>query len=310
LKFDGWIPIRFYWRDGQPEIDWCLLGDTRFTEPFFQMTVQRRLRHPFHHAFRRQTSIDALQEWYAERPGVPPTAFIFHMSRCGSTLLSQMLAALDQNIVLSEASPLDALLRAHLRNPGLPPQTRAEWFRYMVSALGQRRGGKEEFLFIKFDCWSLAEMPVIREAFPDVPWIFLFREPVDVLLSHLHRPAAWTLDTEMAEMPRQEYCARKLGRICELALLHYSQAGGLLLNYAELPAAACSTLPDYLGIRYGESDLSRMREVALYDSHTPGLRFEAIRRNSSGEIRELSARWIDPFYRRLETARIQSLQAV
>jgi hypothetical protein len=310
LKFDGWIPIRFYWRQGQPGLDWCLMGDTGFTEPFFEMSVQRRLSHPFHHAFRRQTSVETLREWYAESPGVPPTGFIFHLSRCGSTLLSQMLAAPDRNIVLSEAPPLDAVLRAHFRNPSLSPAKRVEWFRYMVSALGQRRGGKQEHLFIKFDTWTLAELPVIRQAFPDVPWVFLYRDPIEVLASQLHQRAAWTfpglmpppvlgLGAELAEIPHQEYCARALARICELALQHHVQGGGWLVNYTELPAAVGSILADYWGIRYSEEEVRRMREVARDGSKTPGV---------PGEVRALSARWIDPFYRRLE--QIRALQSM
>ena len=48
--------------------------------------------------------------------------FVFHVSRCGSTLVSQMLAAVPQHLVLSE--PVDLLerreseVRAHLK--GLP----------------------------------------------------------------------------------------------------------------------------------------------------------------------------------------------
>ena len=45
---------------------------------------------------------DLLDQAAAE-PGIDPTGFIFHLARCGSTLVSQMLAALPEHIVLSEA---------------------------------------------------------------------------------------------------------------------------------------------------------------------------------------------------------------
>ena len=132
LKLDGWIPIRVFWRHGQarPEVEWCRLGEAGFTDPFFESTVQRLMSHPFHHAFRRRTSIDALEEWRAQRPGLAPTGFIFHMSRCGSTLVSQMLAAVDRNVVLSEAAPIDWVLRA-----GVPAAQRTA----MRSASGAAR---------------------------------------------------------------------------------------------------------------------------------------------------------------------------
>ena len=43
------------------------------------------------------------------------------MSRCGSTLVSQMLAALPQNIVISEAAPIDAVVQLNRAQPDLPP---------------------------------------------------------------------------------------------------------------------------------------------------------------------------------------------
>lgn len=65
----------------------------------------RCLRHPFNHVFRRESSMASLDEWYVESPGLAPAGFIFHMSRCGSTLACRMLSAIDSNIVLSGAYP-------------------------------------------------------------------------------------------------------------------------------------------------------------------------------------------------------------
>jgi len=83
----GWIPIRFFWVDGRPMVDWCLFGNQRLTEPFFEGSILRTMEHPFHHAFRRQTPVEALGEWSVESPGIEPAGFIFHQSRCGSTLI-------------------------------------------------------------------------------------------------------------------------------------------------------------------------------------------------------------------------------
>ncbi len=322
LNLKGWIPIQVYWPGGQsrPTVGWCLLGEERFTDPFFESTVQRRLSHPFHHAFRRQTPIDVLEEWRAQQPGLAPTGFIFHMSRCGSTLLSQMLAAIDRNIVLSEVAPIDWVLRAHLKNPNVTPANRAEWFRGMVSALGQRRTGIEEHLFIKFDCWNLAEMAVIHLAFPDVPWIFVFRDPVEVLVSQFEKRAPWTFPTlmqpevlgldesEVNQLGHQEYCAKVIGRICELAVLNHRRRGGLLIHYSQLPEHIWPALSHHLGFEWTTEESHRMYEKASYNSKAPGLRFESDserkRNRATSQIRELAARWIDPFYQRLESARV------
>lgn len=321
----GWIPIRVFWKNGRPMVDWCLLGEQRFTDPFFENTIQAHLEHPFHHAFRRQTSIDELRDWSQESPGLAPSGFIFHESRCGSTLICRMLAASPRNVVLSEPSPADAVLRSHFRQPGITREQRVEWFRWMVSALGQKRAGGEQRLFIKFDAWNLAELPVIRQAFPDTPWIFLYREPVEVLVSQVRQPAPWTfpgilhpavVGMEMSAsiaLPHEEYCARILARVCRFGLAHHRTYGGKLVNYRELPEFVCSGLLPHFDVEYPAADLELMRSAALENAKRPNSPFEADsaakRESASQSLRELAQQWIEPVYRELEAARVAAPMA-
>jgi len=120
-----------------------------------------------------RTPIAELGDWHAASPGMMPAGFIFHMSRCGSTLISQMLAALPQTVVISEASPIDWLART----TRVSEPVRSQWLRWMVSALGQRRSGTENRYFIKFDSPTVMALPFIRRVFPSVPWVFAFRNP-------------------------------------------------------------------------------------------------------------------------------------
>ncbi len=219
---DGWVPIRFYWEEAEPKVDWCYLGTRRFTEPLFAETIDSAMRLPFNLAFRRQTSVEVLLERQAQHPGLRPSGFIYHMSRCGSTLLAQMLAALPQNIVLSEAGPIDGVVGAHRRDSSVKDSQRCAWLRAMISALGQPRNG-ETHLFIKLDCWHTLDLPLIRQAFPEVPWIFLYRDPVEVLVSQVRErgsqtvpgmidPAALGIDLATAyRMSAAEYCGSLVG---------------------------------------------------------------------------------------------------
>ncbi len=108
----GWVPIQLHRAGAEAFIDWCWLGADRFTDPFFENTIDLAQSKPFNRLFTHRTPIAELGEWYEESPGLMPSGFIFHMSRCGSTLVSQMLAALPENLVISEAAPLDRLARA------------------------------------------------------------------------------------------------------------------------------------------------------------------------------------------------------
>jgi hypothetical protein len=94
-QFRDWMPIRVYSRDSSDLVDWCFMNDERFTHPFFTDTIRTRMREPFNLIFRHQTPIETLREIVGEDV-IAPTGFIFHMSRCGSTLVAQMLAGSRQ----------------------------------------------------------------------------------------------------------------------------------------------------------------------------------------------------------------------
>jgi len=59
-------------------------------------------------------------------------------------------------------------------------------------SLGQRRFGETHY-FIKLDAWHVRSLALIREAFPQTPWIFVCRDPVEVFVSQLSRPGRLAL---------------------------------------------------------------------------------------------------------------------
>ena len=186
--FRYWSPIRVYETGGRAFIDWCYLGKDRFTAPFHDDTIENRLREPFNLLFRRQTPIEFLGEIDQRERGIAPTGFIFHVSRCGSTLVSQMLAALSKNIVISEASIIDKIVRANHSFPNISIEQKAIWLRWLFNALARKRFDEEEHFFVKFDSWSVLDLPLIERAFPDTKWIFMYRNPVEVIVSNLREP--------------------------------------------------------------------------------------------------------------------------
>ena len=84
-----WTPIRLGLQPPEPVLDWCDLRGNRFEEPFFDQSVQRWTNG----AAARPVVRTGLQELVAldGEPSLDPAGFIFHLSRCGSTLVSRLL---------------------------------------------------------------------------------------------------------------------------------------------------------------------------------------------------------------------------
>jgi hypothetical protein len=233
--------------------------------------------------------------------------------------MAQMLAALPQNIVISEAPLIDTALRANLRDAGVTEQERATWLRGLISALGQARNPDERHLFIKFDSWSILDLPVIREAFPDTPWIFLYRDPVEVMVSQIRQRGSQMvpgvldarslgLDFVTArQISPEEYCARALAAICEAATRYYRAGAAQLVHYRQLPDAVWSSVAGHFGACYTLEEVERMRTVAQFDAKHSGLTFEqdsvAKQQLATDEIRALVERFVKPGYDQLEALR-------
>lgn len=309
MNLEGWLPIRVWQVAGQWRVDWCWFGDTRLHQPFFRDAVEEALRLPFNQAFRRETPLTTLIDWQERSPGLAPNAFIFHASRCGSTLISQMLAQLENHCVISEPPPLDALLRS-----GLPTVERRTAIEGLLSAYGQRRFCVEQRLVIKLDAWNIAELPLLRESFPETPWLFLYRDPLEIAVSHLRRPGmhmvpgmigASGLDDGLPFDSTEDYIARQLGRLLESGLAQCRAFGGVAVNYSELPGAMAGRLAEFFGL----DDSQREQVFAAVGRHAkqPSEVFvgdsDDKRREASALLRERIEYWARAPYEALERER-------
>ena len=307
------VPFRLFARDEGMFVDWAQLSDIRFTDPFFEQTIARCLRRTTNIPSRYETPIEKLREVVEQRPGLKPTGFIFHMSRCGSTLVSQMLATLSRCVTISEAPPIEEVLKLNV-----PEEQRVEWLRLMISALGRPHHG-EDLFFVKFDSWHILDLPLITRAFPKMPWMFLYRDPVEVLVSQRRErgvhvvpsvigPARLGLPQDEPWFTRlDEYAARVLGRICETAFHHCAHGRCRLVNFTELPQAVPQMLRRFFDVQLSVEEAEKLLGVAHFDAKRPGLNFQsdsaAKQRAASDEVKRLAAQFIQPAYEKLDQAR-------
>ncbi len=314
----GWLPIRAPWQAGELYANWACFGARPLRDPFFEGDINRSLCHPFNRLFRYLTPVAKLAEWLNAHSHLRPHGLIFHMSRCGSTLVSQMLAALPSSIVVSEASPIDTVVQARLLQPDLSDDRQARWLESIIGALGQQRSGDERHYFIKLDCWHTVALPLFRRAFPAVPWVFLYRDPVEVLVSQLRMPGTqmlplgigpnlYGIERSYGPGTAEDYYARVLAKVVEPVLQHYSAGGGLLVNYRQLPDALFTSILPHFGVTCSEADRAAMANAARFDAKMPGSAFapdsEAKQQEATEAARAAAGRWLGEVYGLLEDLR-------
>lgn len=320
-SLEGWIPIGLSVGGPSLMVDWCFLGARRFDLPFFRNTVEAALQLPFNRALRRQTPIEVVVARARECPGIAPTAFVFHASRCGSTLLAKMLMGFASHIVLSEPEVLDFVLHGHPFLPHFPDEARTRWLRALVAVLGQPRGGRETRLVIKLDPLNILSFPLLRNAFPETPWIFLYRDPLEIAVSQCTNPAARMIPGNLGpsaaivpvnaalQMPHEEYVARTLGGLLDMGATYCAKAGGLPVNYLDLPNAVGHALASTLGVESNAANAAILSTVAELNAKSPDSRFvpDSARKRAKATpaLRQAVETYAMPQYRTLETMRAQ-----
>lgn len=218
MDLGTWSPLRV--EDGG-WLRWWDSSGVRFDEPFYVDTVSRRMRNDAVALLQPKTRLSGLPGLVARHQALPLAGLILHWSRCGSTAVLRGAASDPATLALSEPPTVDEVLRAG--DPGL--------LGAMVAALTQPRQEQQRCAVLKLDAWSTLQLPRLRAALPEVPWVFVWRDPEQVLLSHAqHGPGAHMVPQlmdpelfgmsrqEVAELPVEVYRARVLRALADAAL--------------------------------------------------------------------------------------------
>jgi hypothetical protein len=326
-RFEGWVPVRIYESDTGTMVDWCYVGESAFREATFAQTIEQCLRYPANLLVRHQTSLDVLREVSESRPSLKPNGFVFHMSRSGASLVSRLLASLPQSIIISKATPVDSILHSVMRSRVQDGTTALanglrdhELLRCLIRVLGQPRQGTERHLVIVFNAWNILELAVVRRAFPDVPWVFLYREPVAALESQMKQrnpvsipgvfpPSSFGLNADAAtSLEPEEYCAAVLAALCRVPLQQHGD-GGMLVNYSELPEAVWTSMARLFGVDVSLRDQEAWHALATVKAS--GLHQQAAGSKSEKQAERLqraAETFLFPVFAELEQLRLGSAQ--
>ncbi|MGO8915180.1 MAG: hypothetical protein ACLQJR_04670 [Stellaceae bacterium] len=311
----GFTPVSLSLAPDAASVDWGDLAGWRFAEPFFDQTVERWAGGSAPRLVRTDlAALDALDT----APSLDPAALIFHLSRCGSTLVSRLLARIPGMLVVAEPKPINTLL---LADPAaLDEAEAARLLRLLVRALGRRRFGDEQRYVLKLSSWNIARLGLFRRAFPGVPVIWVQRQPLEIMASLAADPPGWLAlrqapheakhlfalaPDELRGLDAAGFCARVLAAL--LAAAHAVDGARLTVDYRELPDAVWTRIAPLLGLELGDSEIAQLREEARYHAKDPARRLFAgdppERRAPSERLRALAAERLEPLYRALDARR-------
>ncbi|MCC6279863.1 MAG: aspartyl/asparaginyl beta-hydroxylase domain-containing protein [Saprospiraceae bacterium] len=285
---NDWMPAGLQQTEDGLFCRWMYFDGKSFTEPFFDGTLNQIKRLPANN--RKDPSCSSIPFMIAEgqkADGLAPTAFVFHVSRCGSTLLAQMLSTDKQHIVLSEVPLLDALLRLPHRNPDFRQAMAEDAYAAAIRLMGRKRTGAERYLFVKTDSWHVFFYPEIRRLFPETPIILLYRDPGEVLRSqrklrgiqsfpsNLEPGITGIANDAFAAHDFDGYFAALLERImARFADIARTDPRAVLVNYQEGPMGMVRKLEKATGIRFAENIMDAMDRRRLFHAKRPFEPFE------------------------------------
>jgi len=323
--FRGWMPVDAVVVNGRPGLAWMDMTGVSLAEPFFQQTVDKvKAEHP--ERAEVFTEFETLIQLEKQFDTIAPSGFIFHSSRCGSTLLANACRAIDGAIVLSEPPAVDKLVIRFITDTeqqATKEMLYSIFVRAAVRALGQKRRGDERHLFVKFGCCSVSQIERIRRIWPNVPWVFLYRDPVETIVSNMQNPPPWLQDDDhrvlasitgtsadaVAGMTKEELCARAIGSFFSVAE-RVANDRALLLNYNQLSLAEIANVLEFFGVKPAAAEMNNIaRQTEKYSKAASGERAfvgdaEAKQLAASDLVREMAAAWAVNSYQSLEQKRL------
>lgn len=286
-----------------------------------------------------QEAVDLAREFDADNVGNLPTVLdlkgvVFHESRCGSTLAANSMMALnpEKHRVYSESSPPIAALRGCGEDYSqCSLEASANLLKDVIYMMGRSNDPKEERLFFKFQSITSRTMGTFRMAFPTTPWIFLYRDPVEVMMSQLDVPrlskANCVKSKNSSPMVRafidktdynfddfldEEFCAVHLATLCESAYRNIEDADGLGLAVGYSPNLVHDFLdtifPKHFHTLVDKAGKDRVLKISGTYSKNRGRHEEGDFkpdseekvRNASEEIKDAAKFFLEPSYKKLE----------
>jgi hypothetical protein len=266
----GWVPVEFVIESGEMSFHWMDFSGVDISEPFFRQTVAKMVDRGNQ---QKTSSIHDLISIGSRTPAIRPSCLIFHVSRCGSTLLANALRAGCNCITLSEPKIITDLFHFCNELPA-PAQFLRDSILQSIVNLYSNYQKKQRNIIIKLASWNLLSFGIFRKIWPDVPCILLIRHPGEVIVSNL-KPGGWLnfrsnpqcasrlleLDEmQVEQISDMEFCARVIKRLNETAL-EFIDARLMIIDYNMIDAGLMPAIAEFIGFNSAELDWNAVKST-------------------------------------------------
>lgn len=266
----NWIPVKLIENDNQIYFEWLYLADVPFIDPFFDETIAKCQSHSYNSKqFKFISTIQNSIDWSKELDFVELKGLVFHVSRCGSTMLSQSLATSSENIMVSEAPIIDQILRSD----AFDLNTKTVLLKSVLRFLGQKRFPEQKNLILKLDAWSIFKASYLRSIFPKLPFALLYRNPDEVLRSHQKMAGMHMVPNiipssvfgitskEIQERNFQQYQVLVLEKYFQSFVDFYEEYNNvIMLNYNDGMKNVIERFISFIDVDFSESEINLMLE--------------------------------------------------
>ncbi|MET7737711.1 hypothetical protein ABZT02_41375 [Streptomyces sp. NPDC005402] len=152
----------------------------------------------------RTVPLASFIEQFADRRGDQPLRLIAHTSRCGSTLLANLLTLRPTTMVLKEPDFVTVPAR---RIALAADRVESQTFHALLKSLlnytcyAAVAAGREPV--VKITSWTVPIVVASLAKSENNRWLFLWREPEKVVASNMATPSTWGRDTENGSAARR-----------------------------------------------------------------------------------------------------------
>lgn len=312
---DNWYPAEIVNIADEPICRWLNLEAIEFDDPFFYETLLKGKVSPLNNPRNPSSSVlDVLPMWRSEfEETIAPSLFIFHISRCGSTLISQILGLSDENIVLAEPPFIDQLLRSFTLERWMADSALQEILKAAIAFYGRKRKEANQRLIIKTDSWHIRYLPLLRTLYPATPSVFLYRDPAEVIRSHQKKrgmhaaPGVIGYDVLGIEMPVFYSLDEHITMVLESYFNQFNNSintekPSLLVNYNQGMEQVIKQLFSFAGINITYNYNKNIQERLKYNAKYPDEIF------TEAKITEAQPKYMANLYRlyhQLEDCRLK-----